>query len=101
MSGPDNNSSVGPLSPIVKSFDQDLGGGTIKSLPKSPPQSLKLSYSENLPMLLITANVGSMFDDPDNLIPQWLAQVCQQITAQRPAFVAIHCQEVNTACQEI
>ena len=46
-------------------------------------------------MLLITANVGSMFDDPHHLIPQWLAQVCQQIKTQKPAFIAIHCQEVG------
>ena len=114
MSLPDKNSSssVGPLSPVVRLYEEDLdedagpghggGGGnrhyqtSSSSSSCSPPQSLALSAcKESLPLLLITANVGSMFDDPHNLIPQWLAQVCQQIRAQKPAFVAIHCQEVR------
>lgn len=107
MSGTDKNTGVGPLSPSVhRQFEEeDIGGeggtasrnGLQKTLPK--PRSLALSSSgklESLPMLLITANVGSMFDDPQHLIPQWLSQVCKQIQAQKPAFVAIHCQEVNT-----
>ena len=111
MSGPDKNSScsVGPLSPVVPHFDEDMdedlsgGSGGDRNYQKScssPPQSLALSApKESLPMLLITANVGSMFDDPHNLIPQWLAQVCQQIRAQKPAFVAIHCQEVSQSAK--
>jgi len=106
MSGTDKNTGVGPLSPSVhRQFEEeDIGGeggtasrnGLQKTLPK--PRSLALSSSgklESLPMLLITANVGSMFDDPQHLIPQWLSQVCKQIQAQKPAFVAIHCQEVG------
>ena len=108
MSVPDKTSScsVGPLSPVVRLYEEELeedtgpghggGGGTRHYQTCSPPQSLALSAGkESLPLLLITANVGSMFDDPHHLIPQWLAQVCQQIRAQKPAFVAIHCQEVR------
>ena len=99
-----NSSTVGPLSPNIMNFDEcgggggGGGGGMINNEHKALPKSLDLSSSGSgqcsLPILLITANVGSIFDDPQNLIPQWLAQVCQQIRAQNPAFVAIHCQEV-------
>jgi hypothetical protein len=46
-------------------------------------------------VLLITANVGSIFEEPSVLIPQWLEQVIGQIQKQDPKFVAIHCQEVS------
>ena len=110
MSGGDKNTGVGPLSPSVRQFDEDIGGvgaehyrkPSSSSTSSSPPRSLALSaaapiaeHTSSLPMLLITANVGSMFDDPHHLIPQWLAQVCQQIKTQKPAFIAIHCQEVG------
>ena len=49
----------------------------------------------SVPILLITANVGSIFDDPQNLFSQWMLQMCQQIRTQNPAFVGIHCQEVS------
>lgn len=79
---------VGPMSPDIMNFEPN------NSAMESPPQSLDVNSSEAMGMLLITANVGSIFDDPQHLEPQWLAQVCQQIRAHTPAFVAIHCQEV-------
>jgi hypothetical protein len=104
-----SSSTVGPISPEPRTNDE--GGGGCSSLPpasnglnhnKSPPKSLDLASEaaaaggpDSLAILLITANVGSIFDDPQNLIPQWLTQVSHQIKAQEcPAFVAIHCQEV-------
>ena len=47
-----------------------------------------------LPILLITANVGSIFEDPTNLFQQWMVQVYNKIRAQKPAFIGIHLQEV-------
>jgi hypothetical protein len=47
-----------------------------------------------LPILLITANVGSIFEDPTNLFQQWMVQVYHKIRAQKPAFIGIHLQEV-------
>jgi hypothetical protein len=44
--------------------------------------------------LQITANVGSIFEEPSQLIPQWLDHVIGEIQRQAPKFVAIHCQEV-------
>lgn len=88
----DNCTTVGPMSPEVRS-DHGGGGSSNQLLKKATPLSLDLT-SNTLPILLITANVGSIFDDPENLIPQWLTQVTVQIKVQNPAFVAIHCQEV-------
>ena len=47
-----------------------------------------------LPILLITANVGSIFEDPTNLFQQWMVQVYNKIRAQKPTFIGIHLQEV-------
>ena len=75
-------------------LSSDIKGGGLKL--NNKPQSLDLGETTSgLPILLVTANVGSIFDDPHSLIPQWLTQVSQQIKAQNPAFVAIHCQEVS------
>lgn len=99
-------SSAGPISPEILRFDEciDEGGGhqTIHDLKKPAPKNLELCSSEqtvlpgsSVPILLITANVGSIFDDPQNLFSQWMLQMCQQIRTQNPAFVGIHCQEVG------
>ena len=97
------SSSAGPMSPDILNFDDSGGGGGAGpqkhqkvSEKVKPPQNLDLTVQESMPILLITANVGSIFDDPPNLVSQWLAQVCQQIRTTKPAFVAIHCQEVST-----
>ncbi|KAG1963063.1 inositol polyphosphate-5-phosphatase A [Pimephales promelas] len=46
-------------------------------------------------ILLVTANVGSLFEDPENLQKLWLREFCQTVQAHRPQFVAVHCQEVG------
>jgi len=46
-------------------------------------------------VLLITANVGSIFEEPKALISQWMAKVMEHVAAVKPHFVAIHCQEVG------
>ena len=115
MASEQNTSNpLGPLSPDIKTCDEGGGGCGLKAATaankKVPatctsankPQSLDLAKSEfangtSLPILLVTANVGSIFDDPHSLIPQWLTQVSLEIKAQKPAFVAIHCQEVSRA----
>ena len=91
-----------PLSPSNTEGRDEGGGGGSGLKTNSKPQSLDLEVAieepcsgTSLPMLLITANVGSIFDDPQSLIPQWLAQISQQIKEQNPGFVAIHCQEVG------
>ena len=44
--------------------------------------------------VLITANVGSVFEDPNRLMPIWLDQFDKFLLQNPPGFVALHCQEV-------
>uniref|UniRef100_A0A674JKG4 inositol-polyphosphate 5-phosphatase n=1 Tax=Terrapene triunguis TaxID=2587831 RepID=A0A674JKG4_9SAUR len=44
-------------------------------------------------MLLVTANVGSLFDDPENLQKNWLREFYQIVHTHKPHFMALHCQE--------
>ena len=46
-------------------------------------------------LLLITANVGSVFEDAEALAPKWRHEVIKFIGEQNPQFVAIHFQEVS------
>ena len=46
-------------------------------------------------LLLITANVGSVFEDAEALAPKWRHEVTKFISEQNPQFVAIHFQEVR------
>ena len=46
----------------------------------------------------ITANVGSVFEDPDRLMPIWINQFDQFLALHHPEFVALHCQEVEINC---
>ena len=55
----------------------------------------KMGGSSAPDVLLITANVGSIFEEPNALISQWMTKVMDHIAASRPQFVAIHCQEVT------
>nr|XP_040221085.2 uncharacterized protein LOC120948618 [Anopheles coluzzii]XP_040221096.2 uncharacterized protein LOC120948618 [Anopheles coluzzii] len=51
--------------------------------------------NESLPILLITANVGSVFEDPSNLLHLWIKEFLDHISARQPAFIALHLQEVG------
>ena len=44
--------------------------------------------------VLITANVGSVFEDPSRLMPIWLDQFDKFLLHNPSGFVALHCQEV-------
>ncbi|XP_035671694.1 inositol polyphosphate-5-phosphatase A-like isoform X1 [Branchiostoma floridae] len=46
-------------------------------------------------MLLVSANVGSIFEDPDNMLPVWLTEFLSTINRVRPQFIAMHCQEIG------
>jgi len=52
----------------------------------------KTAYSR---VLLVTANVGSIFEEPDKMIPIWMAEFLAVVTRLEPEFLAIHCQEVG------
>ncbi|XP_014853838.1 PREDICTED: type I inositol 1,4,5-trisphosphate 5-phosphatase-like isoform X2 [Poecilia mexicana] len=44
-------------------------------------------------ILLVTANVGSLFEDTENLQKVWLKEFFETVKAQKPNFLALHCQE--------
>lgn len=49
----------------------------------------------NNKMLLITANVGSIFENLDELVDNWLDEFAKKINEFKPDFVALHMQEVG------
>ncbi|XP_035387266.1 inositol polyphosphate-5-phosphatase A isoform X1 [Electrophorus electricus] len=51
--------------------------------------------SQGTGILLATANVGSLFEDPVNLQKTWLREFYQTVHTHKPHFVALHCQEVG------
>ncbi len=48
-----------------------------------------------VPVLLVTANVGSVFEDPLRLVPTWQGQMLDHLAGSGAQFVAIHFQEVG------
>ena len=68
-------SSRGPLSPDPNEDGFGVGGYGMKNTTTGgkPPSSLTLG-SDLAPVLLITANVGSIFEEATLLIPQWIDQ---------------------------
>lgn len=53
------------------------------------------SSSSSMPFLLVTANVGSVFEDPSRLLHIWIQEFLAHVAARRPAFIALHLQEVG------
>ncbi|BFY98222.1 hypothetical protein BsWGS_01261 [Bradybaena similaris] len=45
--------------------------------------------------ILITANVGSIFEEPETMFPEWLKAFFQCLQTHKPGLVALHCQEVG------
>ncbi|XP_072039666.1 inositol polyphosphate-5-phosphatase A-like isoform X2 [Amphiura filiformis] len=46
-------------------------------------------------VLLITANLGSIFEDPEHMLMIWLENFYETLERLQPHFVALHCQEVG------
>ncbi|XP_030081603.1 inositol polyphosphate-5-phosphatase A isoform X2 [Drosophila hydei] len=46
-------------------------------------------------ILLVTANVGSLFEDPQRLLTIWLEEFIGNVTKISPRFLALHLQEVG------
>lgn len=49
----------------------------------------------NIPILLVTANVGSIFEDPSIMLEIWTQEFLTTISRLEPKFIALHCQEVG------
>ncbi|XP_068157792.1 inositol polyphosphate-5-phosphatase A isoform X1 [Drosophila tropicalis] len=58
-----------------------------------------MEAEENVPtdteLLLVTANVGSLFEDPERLLTIWLEEFFAKISQVHPKFIALHLQEVG------
>ncbi|XP_046384527.1 inositol polyphosphate-5-phosphatase A isoform X2 [Ischnura elegans] len=50
---------------------------------------------KSTPMLLVTANVGSIFEDPSVMLKIWTKEFLGTVARLDPKFVALHCQEVG------
>lgn len=46
-------------------------------------------------ILLVSANVGSIFEDPENTLKLWLREFLKCLRRLEPRFLAMHCQEVG------
>ncbi|XP_014230971.1 type I inositol 1,4,5-trisphosphate 5-phosphatase isoform X2 [Trichogramma pretiosum] len=51
--------------------------------------------SSDVPFLLITANVGSIFEEPSTMLKLWTEEFLSTIARLDPKFIALHCQEVG------
>uniref|UniRef100_A0A131XVT3 inositol-polyphosphate 5-phosphatase n=1 Tax=Ixodes ricinus TaxID=34613 RepID=A0A131XVT3_IXORI len=50
---------------------------------------------DHIPVLLVTANVGSIFEEPQTLLPGWIGAFLATVKKNQPSFLALHCQEVG------
>ncbi|CAG0893602.1 unnamed protein product [Cyprideis torosa] len=48
-----------------------------------------------LNVLLVTANVGSVFEDPECMLKDWVEVFLSTVESLQPSFIALHCQEVG------
>lgn len=49
----------------------------------------------SIPVLLVTANVGSIFENPSVMLQVWTDEFLSTISKLSPKFIALHCQEVG------
>ncbi|KAM7360844.1 inositol polyphosphate-5-phosphatase A isoform 1-T3 [Cochliomyia hominivorax] len=54
-----------------------------------------VSVYDDIDVLLVTANVGSLFEDPLRLFRPWLAVFLRKVEEVHPKFLALHLQEVG------
>ncbi|XP_041985161.1 inositol polyphosphate-5-phosphatase A isoform X2 [Aricia agestis] len=51
--------------------------------------------SDKVPLLLVTANVGSIFEEPTTMLPIWTSEFLAAVARMDPKFIALHLQEVG------
>ncbi|GLV44361.1 Inositol polyphosphate-5-phosphatase type I [Carabus blaptoides fortunei] len=51
--------------------------------------------TKNIPVLFVTANVGSIFEDPTEMLKYWTHEFLSTVSKLDPKFIALHCQEVG------
>ncbi|XP_047207086.1 inositol polyphosphate-5-phosphatase A-like isoform X1 [Girardinichthys multiradiatus] len=55
----------------------------------------KLTAAQGAGILLVTANVGSLFENPGTLQEPWLKELYKTVQTHKPHFLAVHCQELG------
>nr|CAB3256234.1 type I inositol 1,4,5-trisphosphate 5-phosphatase-like [Phallusia mammillata] len=50
---------------------------------------------ENMNYLIITANVGTLFEDPEGIQNVWMEEVFKVVKERQPHLIAMHCQEIG------
>ena len=78
-------------------YATEVRAGTEPAIRTADP-STAVNDVSSTSLLLITANVGSVFEDAESLSPKWRHEVIKSIAEQNPQFVAIHFQEVSVIC---
>ncbi|KAM4729703.1 inositol polyphosphate-5-phosphatase A [Anableps anableps] len=53
----------------------------------------RIAAEQGAKILLVTANVGSLFEDTEHLQSVWLKEFFETVKAHKPQFLALHCQE--------
>ncbi|CAK8688892.1 unnamed protein product [Clavelina lepadiformis] len=57
--------------------------------------SNKKKYHPKLNCLIVTANVGTLFEDPEGIQDAWIGEVTKVVKKHEPNFIALHCQEIG------
>ena len=81
----------------MEAISEKLNGMAIQSSNPSTNSAHRSNVTPScLNTVLVTANVGSVFEDTKRLMPIWLDQFDIFLDRMRPDFVAVHCQEVSS-----
>ncbi|XP_052770456.1 inositol polyphosphate-5-phosphatase A-like isoform X1 [Mya arenaria] len=56
---------------------------------------MEVDRVDSTKLLLVTANVGSIFEDPEHMLKIWLKEFLASVRDLEPGMLAIHCQEVG------
>ena len=79
----------------MEAISEKLNGMAIQSSNPSTNSAHRSNVTPStLNTVLVTANVGSVFEDTKRLMPIWLDQFDTFLERTKPEFVALHCQEV-------
>lgn len=82
-----------------KLFETDLrvthSLGQLHSADSTDSPEKKSEMTEYSTLMCITANVGSLFDEPDLLLGRWVKEVGKSIAEVKADFVALHLQEIG------
>ena len=80
----------------MEAISKKMNGVTIQNSSPSENSAQRSNVTPStLKTVLVTANVGSVFEDTERLMPIWLDQFDTFLERTRPEFVALHCQEVS------